>query len=113
MHHLSFLFLLLFVSISAFGQADFKYKQLSHSRVREAYQEKETNIKQLFKEKGVDITKASLFFRAFKQEKILEIWARPFHKNTYQLITTYSVCTISGNSGPKRYEGDFQIPEGF
>jgi murein L,D-transpeptidase YafK len=107
------LFLLLLIQFTAFSQSDFKHKQLTYSRVREAYQEKETYVKGLFAAKKVDLTKADLFFRAFKQEKILEIWAKPAGSDTYQLITTYPVCALSGNIGPKRFEGDYQVPEGF
>jgi murein L,D-transpeptidase YafK len=28
-------------------------------------------------------------------------------------VTTYSICAASGRAGPKRREGDFQVPEGF
>src|SRR5690349_15120588 len=113
MHYLAFLFLLLLISDFAYCQTNFKSTQLTYSRVKEAYQEKETHIKQLFSSKEVEVTKATLFFRAFKHEKILEVWAKPHTKSTYQLITTYPVCAISGNLGPKRTEDDFQIPEGF
>jgi murein L,D-transpeptidase YafK len=101
------------VPFSAFAQSDFRSKQLSYSRVKEAYQEKEVSVKKLFASRNVDLTKANLFFRAFKQEKILEVWAMSANGKTYQLITTYPVCAISGNLGPKRAEGDYQIPEGF
>jgi murein L,D-transpeptidase YafK len=105
--------LFLIISASAFSQSDFKTQQLTYSRVREAYQEKETQVKQGFAAKNIDLTKANLLFRAFKHDKILEVWAKPHSKNTYELISTYPVCAISGNLGPKRKEGDHQIPEGF
>lgn len=113
MNQCSCLLLLLLISVSAFCQADFKSKQLAYNRVKEAYQEKEAYIKQLFAAKDIDLANANIFLRAFKKEKILEIWAKPHNRNTYQFITTYPVCAISGNPGPKRFEGDYQIPEGF
>lgn len=108
-----FVWLLLMASVSAFSQSGFKSQQLTYSRVKEAYQEKETHVKQVFAAKNIDVTKANLFFRAFKHERLLEVWAKPHTKNTYELVTTYPVCAISGNPGPKRKEGDYQIPEGF
>jgi murein L,D-transpeptidase YafK len=113
MSTLLILFTLVVAITSVVAQADFKTRQLTNSRVKEAYQEKGASVKKLFASKKIDITKADLFFRAFKREKILEVWAKPATAITYQLITTYPVCAISGNLGPKRMEGDYQIPEGF
>jgi murein L,D-transpeptidase YafK len=113
MNYLLLTFALLCLSATTFAQSDFKTKQLTYSRVKEAYQEKEAAVKKLFASKNVDITKANLFFRAFKQEKMLEVWAAPTNSTTYQLITTYQICAISGSVGPKRVEGDYQVPEGF
>jgi len=33
--------------------------------------------------------------------------------NEYQLITKYEICASSGTIGPKRQQGDGQVPEGF
>jgi murein L,D-transpeptidase YafK len=113
MNYLPLMFTLLFLSATTFAQSDFKTRQLTFSRVKEAYQEKEASVKKLFASKNVDITKTNLFFRAFKQEKIFEVWATPVNSTTYQLITTYQICAVSGTLGPKRVEGDYQVPEGF
>ncbi len=53
-----------------------------------------------------------LFLRAFKYEQKLEIWLRQDGKEGHELLKTYHFCTSSGTLGPKRREGDFQIPEG-
>jgi murein L,D-transpeptidase YafK len=113
MTQLLYILLVLLIPLSVVAQSDFKTRQLGYSRVKEAYKEKETHVKQFFAAKKVDITNVHLFFRAFKQEKILEVWAKPAGETTYQLITTYPVCALSGNLGPKRVEGDYQVPEGF
>ena len=31
----------------------------------------------------------------------------------YKLFKTYKVCALAGTLGPKRMEGDYQVPEGF
>ncbi|MGZ3457655.1 MAG: L,D-transpeptidase family protein, partial [Archangium sp.] len=50
--------------------------------------------------------------RAFKQERELEVWAgargQPLRK-----VKTFPFCAASGDVGPKRREGDAQVPEGF
>ena len=65
----------------------------------------------LMQEKGV--TKHSpILFRAFKKEAELEIWKmKP--NGEYALLKTYPMCRWSGQLGPKRREGDRQVPEGF
>lgn len=52
----------------------------------------------------------TVFFRAFKQEKELEIWAgaRPL-----RLVKTYPILAASGILGPKLQRGDRQVPEGW
>jgi murein L,D-transpeptidase YafK len=54
-----------------------------------------------------------VFFRAFKEEKQLEVWVR--HRNTsrYVLFRTWPIAALSGKPGPKLAEGDGQVPEGF
>jgi murein L,D-transpeptidase YafK len=54
-----------------------------------------------------------LFIRAFKEEAELEIWARPRAGAAYRLFYTYRIAKQSGGPGPKRKEGDRQVPEGF
>ena len=52
-----------------------------------------------------------LLIRIFKQESELEIWVKK--NGRYELFDTYSICTWSGELGPKLAEGDKQSPEGF
>lgn len=54
-----------------------------------------------------------LFFRAFKEEAELEVWARSRAGSRYVLFHTYRIAKQSGGPGPKRKEGDRQVPEGF
>lgn len=54
-----------------------------------------------------------LFLRAFKAEGELEVWARFKPGAPYQLFNTYAIAAQSGGPGPKRKEGDRQVPEGF
>ncbi len=54
-----------------------------------------------------------VFIRIFKYEKEIEIWVNNSEKKEYSLYKKYPICKISGSLGPKRKEGDFQVPEGF
>ncbi|HEY4787853.1 MAG TPA: L,D-transpeptidase family protein [Bacteroidales bacterium] len=91
----------------------FKQKQLSFERVKTAYNEKEKEVTLALINAGIRKNELEICIVAFKQEKVLELWARSKHSKEYKLIKEYSICTSSGTLGPKRKEGDMQVPEGF
>jgi murein L,D-transpeptidase YafK len=55
---------------------------------------------------------APIIFRAYKKEAEFEIWKQKTD-GTYALLKTYPMCRWSGQLGPKKREGDRQVPEGF
>ena len=65
----------------------------------------------LMKAKGTD-QNAPMLIRAYKKEAELEIWKQK-KDGTYVQFKTYPMCRWSGQLGPKRTEGDRQVPEGF
>ena len=105
-------FLALFI-LFAFSIHGFKEEQLKYSRVRQAYQEKDTLINKSLSEKKLQRDAFQLYIRAFKAEKELEIWAKNDSSLTFTLLKTIAICDTSGQLGPKRQRGDLQIPEGF
>ncbi|WP_192820197.1 murein L,D-transpeptidase family protein [Rufibacter sp. LB8] len=96
-----------------FGQDTFKQEQLRFERVRAAYAQKQATVANLLKKKNLTAKNLNLYLRAFKQERVLEVWAKQKADSAFQLLTTYPFCGNSGTLGPKRQEGDRQIPEGF
>jgi murein L,D-transpeptidase YafK len=94
-------------------ELSFKEKQLQHSRVKLAYEDKEKIVQQYFTNAALPYKGFSLFIRAFKKERILEAWIKTSGSSTYALLTSFPFCTSSGELGPKRKEGDLQIPEGI
>lgn len=94
-------------------QASFKETQLTHGRVKTAYDEKEATVKQYFSDKSLSMEKFQVFLRAFKNEQILEVWIKEKGREQFTLLHTYDFCSSSGTLGPKRKEGDLQIPEGI
>jgi murein L,D-transpeptidase YafK len=110
----SFLFFVLLLNFTAMGQDNaFLESQLSYDRVSGAYTEKLQTIKERFERKGLVFPNPQIFWRAFKYNKSLELWAYSEDSMHYVLVHTYPICEIVGDLGPKREEGDFQIPEGF
>lgn len=94
------------------GSTGFLDQQLRFPRVREAFEDKGTEVASRFREKGVE-SPAEVYIRVFKKEKLLELWAREQGERAFSLVSSYPVCKLSGRLGPKRREGDGQIPEGF
>jgi murein L,D-transpeptidase YafK len=55
---------------------------------------------------------APVLFRAYKKEAVFEIWKQK-SDGQYALLKSYPMCRWSGQLGPKKREGDRQVPEGF
>lgn len=92
----------------------FKQSQLAHTRVAAAYQEKEAVVQGYFNEQRLAYKAGfNLFIRILKKEQKVEAWVKSKDQPRYVLIHSYDFCSFSGTLGPKRREGDYQIPEGF
>ena len=112
----SFLRALAFVTVlsSQFTYAQrFEDQQRRYPRVRAAIREKDALLGRLFESKDIEYPPRQIFIRAFKEEKILELWSAPDDNSPFKLIKEYPICVTSGDLGPKRQRGDLQIPEGF
>ena len=82
------------------------------SRVAQARHDKGTAVQQLFADARVAYPPREVLLRSFKSEGRLELWAGN-GSSALALIKSYPVCASSGSLGPKRREGDLQVPEGF
>lgn len=112
---LYFRFLLLSILLVKPAEAaapSFVQQQLYSSRVQEAKSDKNSYLKKIFSEKSLHYPPDNIFLRVFKSEDIMELWAAN-DGQPYQLVKTYGVCSMAGVLGPKRRQGDFQVPEGF
>lgn len=54
-----------------------------------------------------------VFIRAFKEERILELFVKNRKSGKFELFRSYKIAGSSGQLGPKLAEGDGQVPEGF
>lgn len=88
-------------------------KATGSERVAAARNSKDALLRTLFTQKGVNYPPQQLYIRVFKSENILEVWAANKTSRVYTHIKDYPVCAMSGKLGPKRKEGDEQVPEGF
>ncbi len=91
----------------------FKAEQLKFPRVREAFAEKEATVMQLLSVPKLTTSGLKLIVVAYKQESQMELWASNSTGKPFLLLKTYTICDKSGELGPKRKEGDGQVPEGL
>ena len=73
----------------------------------------EDSLKKQFEKQNLTWPPQAMYLRSFKYDRQLEIWVKSNAKEPYKLFKTYKVCQQSGSMGPKRVEGDYQVPEGF
>ncbi len=83
----------------------------SDTHVSRASQPLSRQMLALMEARGVSPS-SPMLIRGFKKESELEVWKmRP--DGTYVPLKTFPICRWSGQLGPKRHEGDRQVPEGF
>jgi murein L,D-transpeptidase YafK len=103
-------------TITASAQDDvqtFRNFQFSFTRVSQAWMKYNDTLRQMFDRKGLAFPPKDIYIRSFKSNNEMELWARDSDTAQYTLVKNYRVCALSGILGPKRVEGDRQVPEGF
>jgi len=107
------LLILAVVLLSFTVQTDFLSEQKKCERVRTALKEKQDFLEKKLKENKVSFDYLNLIFVAYKDNDLLEVYAKTKQEIIYKKILSYEVCSRSGQLGPKRKQGDGQVPEGF
>lgn len=105
-----------FISFLSFAQDDiqtFRNFQFSFSRVSQAWMGSNDSLQKAFKAKELSYPPKDIYIRTFKAQNEMELWARDNSDAEYKLVKNYRICALSGILGPKRYEGDRQVPEGY
>ena len=97
-------------SVSNYSFIDY---QRTFPRPNDALRKKEDTLMKQFRAKKLPWPVKSIYIRSFKYDSHLEVWVRYDRKEKYQLFKSYKVCALAGSLGPKRMQGDYQVPEGF
>ncbi|HEC77910.1 MAG TPA: hypothetical protein ENI34_02055 [candidate division WOR-3 bacterium] len=105
--------LILSIVFIILNQTTFKEQQELYSRVRQARVNCRHYLDSLFISKGIEYPPYNILLTVFKKEQSLELWARAETTGNFILIKQYPFTGFSGTLGPKRKQGDLQIPEGF
>lgn len=97
-------------AVTAFNFIEY---QRSFPRIGDALKRREDTLRRQFREKRLAWPVKNIYLRSFKYDSQLEVWVKYSHNEKYQLFKTYKVCALAGTLGPKRMQGDYQVPEGF
>lgn len=113
-----FKYYFIFSFVCFFAQAGFAQNSYIASRnvsfkMPGSLSAREDSVEKEFKAKGLEWPVRYMYIRSFKYDGQLEVWVKNTEKEKYRLFKTYKVCLLSGAMGPKRMQGDFQVPEGF
>lgn len=106
MRKLIYIALIVTASVIALKAYETKNARLNAARSRSV-----PAIRALFAKAGISYPAGEVFIRAFKREAELELWARGDGK--FVKVATFPILAASGQPGPKRKEGDAQVPEGL
>lgn len=98
---------------SIFAQPSFIDFQRTYPTVASALKSKEDTLRNQFGRAGLQWPARQLYIRSFKYDSQMEVWVRNSSDAPFRLFKTYKVCAMAGAIGPKRLEGDYQVPEGF
>lgn len=105
--------ILSFAGYSQTSYTSFIDLQRTYPRPGNAMVRKQEMLQKQFAEKGFAWPAKYLYIRSFKYDGQLEVWIKNDRKEQFKLFNTYKVCALAGTLGPKRMQGDFQVPEGF
>jgi len=103
----------IFATVPLYSQNSYLKSQKLYTKIGNVFGNLEDSIKKQFEEKNLTWPPQSLYIRSFKYDRQLEVWVKGNNDVQYTLFKSYKVCMQSGTTGPKRVQGDNQVPEGF
>jgi murein L,D-transpeptidase YafK len=104
----------LYLLLLGFAMADdFLDEQKKYERVRTALEEKSQTVLESLSNENINANKLNILFIAYKNEAVLELYAKNEDEDTYKFLKQFDIVQSSGSLGPKSAQGDKQVPEGF
>lgn len=85
---------------------------MAADKVKEVRTRRLADVKAMLEKAGLTFPVDEVYLRAFKKERVVELWASK-KGQPMTLVKSYPFCAASGELGPKRKEGDLQVPEGL
>lgn len=81
-------------------------------RAEQAYIRCMLDIEESLSAVGLSASNFEILLIAYKEADILKVYAKSRTSETYSLLISFPVLSRSGQLGPKKKEGDKQVPEG-
>jgi len=103
----------IFTLFNVTAQSDFLANQKRYQRVRAAVSEKQSDVVDQLAKNEIAIKDLNILMLIYKSEGELHLFAKKKTAVSYTKLATYTICSKSGELGPKRKQGDYQVPEGF
>jgi murein L,D-transpeptidase YafK len=113
LHFIVSCFFALIASVPLFSQTSYINYSKSFHKTPDVFTKIEDSLKKQFEAKKLQWPPQQLYVRSFKYDRQLEVWVKEDAAGPFKLFKSYKVCMQSGTMGPKRMEGDYQVPEGF
>lgn len=107
------LFFASFATVAVFAQPSAVQNQNTFTKAPVVFDNLKDTLKKQFENKNLVWPPQSVYIRSFKHDRLLELWVKNKAEDSFALFKSYKVCMQSGAIGPKRSEGDNQVPEGF
>lgn len=104
---------LFLIAMTVPAQSSFRSEQKKHARVKAAYSEKESIVKAIFTAKKQVFSGFRMILVGIKASQKLHVYIQGAKQKSYSLLKSYDFCVLSGDLGPKRRQGDLQVPEGL
>jgi len=105
--------ILLLLAINLNAQDSYLGNNKPVNRISAVLSKTEDSVMKQFKSKNLVWPPSAVYVRSFKFDRQLELWVKDDSARKFVLFKTYKICMQSGTMGPKRMEGDYQVPEGF
>jgi len=114
LHLLLITFILTFSAAVVSAQTSYVNLMKSSGKMTGGISKIEDTLRKQFEQKKLVWPPQEVYVRSFKYDRELEVWVKSDDsKEGFKLFKSYRVCMQSGTLGPKRMEGDYQMPEGF
>lgn len=101
------------VPVSMQAQDSYVSMKAATNKATGAYSKVEDSLRKQFETKKIAWPPQQVYVRSFKYDRQVEVWVKGEGDEQYKFFKSYRMCMQSGTIGPKRMEGDYQMPEGF
>ncbi len=112
-HFITSLAILVLLNLNGIAQDSYLGDNKASNRIAAILSKAEDSVMKQFKSKNLVWPPSAVYVRSFKFDRQLEVWVKDDSARKFVLFKTYKICMQSGTMGPKRMEGDYQVPEGF